>query len=168
MNQNHEAKILMVILFVEGFTYELKWGQAWYCKKICASCHWNTVYWNMEFIFPIFFLHNALEATANSFTHHCTLLRIWYYGRMKAKSRPSPKSLYHCLLIYMHLLYMFQPYLGEEIHYFTCRLSQKWTSQKNPRKIKKSNSIFDINFFSRKFNKVCKQSFFLEVLCLNW
>ena len=98
----------------------------------------------------------------------CTLLRIWYYGRMKAKSRPSPKSLYHCLLIYMHLLYMFQPYLGKEIHYFTRRLGRKWTSQKNPIKIKKLNSIFDINFFSRKFNKVCKQSFFLEVLCLNW
>ena len=97
-----------------------------------------------------------------------TLLRIWYYGRMKAKSRPSPKSLYHCLLIYMHLLYMFQPYLGKEIHYFTRRLGRKWTSQKNPKKIKKLNSIFDINFFSRKFNKVCKQSFFLEVLCLNW
>ena len=97
-----------------------------------------------------------------------TLLRIWYYGRMKAKSRPSPKSLYHCLLIYMHLLYMFQPYLGKEIHYFTRRLGRKWTSQKNPQKIKKLNSIFDINFFSRKFNKVCKQSFFLEVLCLNW
>ena len=98
----------------------------------------------------------------------CTLLRIWYYGRRKAKLRSSPKALYHCLLMNMHLLYMFQPYLGKEIHYFTRRLGRKWTSQKNPIKIKKLNSIFDINFFSRKFNKVCKQSFFLEVLCLNW
>ena len=103
-----------------------------------------------------------------TFKDHCTLLRICIYGRRKAKSRSSPKSLYHSLLANVHLLYMSQPYFDKKNYYFTRGLNQKWTSQIIPKKIKKSNSIFDGNFFSTRINQVRHQRFFQDVLCLNW
>ena len=60
----------------------------------------------------------------------------------------------------MHLSYMFQPYLGKEIHYFTRRLSQKWTGRENPKKVKKMNSIFDVNFFQENSEKFVNKTFF--------
>ena len=104
----------------------------------------------------------------DQWTDQCTLLQICNYGRRKAKSRSSPKSLYHSLLANVHLLYMSQPYFDKKNYYFTRGLNQKWTSQIIPKKIKKSNSIFDGNFFSTRINQVRHQRFFQDVLCLNW